>query len=312
LTGGSADASTVAEGRDVPLGSAPTPAIRLVTDDYFEAIGMPIVSGRTLRGVDIRTEAPKVVVINERLAAALWPGENAVGKRLSTWAGPDDPEWREVIGVVRDARSFGQSSPVSMELFIPYTQAPFGAWMAFQRSMVLVLRTSEGWPDSYVPLIRRAVRDVDSSLPVYDVRTMESFVVGSTANRRFYMRLVLMLALTGLGLAMLGVYGVIAYFVTQRTPEIGLRRAMGAQRREVVGMVIGQGLRTTLIGIAIGVPAALIFTRVMTSLLYEIEPTDLMTFVSVTMLLILISLVAAVIPSMKAAGVDPIVALRHD
>jgi predicted permease len=131
LVSPNASASTFAEGRPVPLDAAPNPAIRLVTEDYLEAIGMSIASGRSFQTSDMTTEGPRVVVINERLAAALWPGEDAVGKRLSTWNGPDDQQWRQVIGIARDTRSFGQSSPVEPELFIPYTQAPFQAWTAF-------------------------------------------------------------------------------------------------------------------------------------------------------------------------------------
>jgi predicted permease len=308
--GGNADAATIAEGKPVPLSSAPSPSIRLVTDEYFEAIGMTMSSGRSFQSTDMMVGSQRVVVINERLASALWPGENAVGKRLSTWAGPDDPEWREVVGVVRDTRSSGQHAPVPMELFIPYTQAPFGGWNIFQRSMVLVVRTSESRAETYVALMRRAVRDVDASVPLYDVRTMESMFVRLTATRRFYLLLVLVLAATGLGLAMLGIYGVIAYFVIARTPEIGLRLAMGAERGEVIRMVIGHGIRTALMGIVIGLPAALMLTHVMTSLLYEISPTDPMTFVVVAALLITISLIAAAIPSARAARVDPLVALR--
>jgi putative ABC transport system permease protein len=312
LMGGNADAATVAEGKPMALTSAPSPFIRLVTDEYFEAIGMTMARGQSFQPDNMTAGTGRVVVVNERLAAALWPGENAVGKRLSTWAKPDDPEWREVIGVVRDTRSSGQRASVPMELFIPYTQAPIGAWNAFQRSMVLVVRTSEGWPETYVPLMRRAVRDVDASIPLYDVRTMENIFVDLTASRRFYMRLVLVLAATGLGLAMLGIYGVIAYFVTVRTSEIGLRLAMGAERGEVTRMVIGHSIRTALIGIAIGVPAALMLTHVMTSLLYEVAPTDPMTFVAVAVLLVVTSLIAAAIPSARAARVDPLVALRYE
>jgi hypothetical protein len=178
-----------------------------VTEEYFEAMSMPIAAGRSLQATDMRPTSPRAVVINERLAEALWPGENAVGKRLSTWAGPDDPEWREVVGVAGDVRSFGQNSPVPMELFVPYTQAPAGAWQAFGRSMALVLQSAEGWPITFVPLLRRAAAGVDASLPLYDVRTMEDIVVSATAHRRFYLRLVLLLATTGLGLAILGIYG---------------------------------------------------------------------------------------------------------
>lgn len=286
--------------------------IRLVTDDFFEAIGMTIVKGRSLQARDVAAGSPDVVVINERLAAALWPGEDPIGKRLSTWFGRDNPQWREVIGVVADARSSGQTVPAPMELFLPYTQAPVGAWNAVQRSMALVVRSRENWPETYVPAMRQAVREVDPSVPLFAVRSMESVFVNATASRRFYMRLVLVLAASGLSLAILGLYGVIAYFVTQRTPEIGLRLAVGAGRSDVVRMVIGQAVRLVFIGILIGIPAALALTGVMRTLLFETEPTDPITFASVAAVLVLTSLAAAMIPSLRAARVDPLVALRHE
>ncbi len=310
LVGSMTDSSTIPEGSDIPRRAAPSPVIRLITDDYFEAVGMTMAIGRSLREADVAASAPPVVVINERLAAALWPGEAAVGKRLSTWS--SEPFWREVIGVVRDVRSAGQENPAPMELFIPYTQAPDGAWSNFQRSMALVVHVSENWPETYVPAMRTAVRDVDPSIPLYEVRTLEGVVVAVTATRRFYMRLVLVLAATGLALAMLGLYGVIAYFVAQRTPEIGMRLALGAGRPEVVRMVIGHALRVAIVGVVIGVPSALLLTRVMTSLLYETAPTDPATFAAVALLVLLTSLAAALIPSARAARVDPLVALRHE
>ena len=199
-----------------------------------------------------------------------------------------------------------------MELFIPYTQAPLGAWDAFQRSMALVVRSGENWPETYMPAIRQAVRDTDSSVPLYDVRTMEGVVVAVTASRRFYMRLVLMLGATGLFLAMLGIYGVIAYFVSQRTPEIGLRLAVGAGRPDVVRMVVRQALRVAMVGLIIGVPSALLFTDMMDALLYEIEPTDPLTFAGAALIVLATSLLASLIPSVRAARVDPLVALRHE
>ena len=312
LVGDNADATTIAEGRTYAPGSEPSPMIRLVSDEYFEAMGMTMVSGRSLQAIDVAPGSPRVVVINEQLATTLWPGENPVGRRLSTWYGRDNPEWREVVGVVRDARSVGQRFPVPMELFIPYTQAPLGAWNAFQRSMALVVRSGENWPETYVPAIRQAVRDTDPSVPLFNVRTMEGVVVAVTANRRFYMRLVLMLGATGLFLAMIGIYGVIAYFVAQRTTEIGLRLAVGAARRDVVRMVVRQALRVALVGLLIGVPAALMVTDVMAALLYETEPTDPLTFAGAALILLATSLLASLIPSVRAARVDPLVALRHE
>ena len=310
--GNTADSTTIAEGKTYAPGAEPSPLVRLVTDDYFEAMGMAMAGGRSLQAGDVAAGSPRVVVINERLAAVLWPGEDAVGRRLSTWYGRDNPEWREVVGVVRDARSSGQTLQSPMELFIPYTQAPDRAWESFQRSMALVVRSKENWPEMYVPVMRRAVRDVDPTIPLFDVNTMEATFVAMTASRRFYMRLVLVMAASGLGLALLGLYGVISYFVAQRTPEIGLRLAVGACKRDVFRMVVGQAVRLALAGILIGIPTALALTGVMRTLLFETEPTDPITFASVAIVLVLTSLAAAMIPSLKAARVDPLVALRHE
>jgi predicted permease len=312
LSGNMADSTTIPEGKTLLPGTEPSPMVRLVTDQYFEAIGMTIASGRSIQAGDVAPGSPPVVVINERLASALWPGEDPVGKRLSTWYGRDNPEWRQVVGVVRDARTSGQRSPAPMELFLPYTHAPDGAWNIFQRSLALVVRAHEGWPDAYVPQIRAAVRDVDATIPLYDVRTLESVVVAETATRRFSMRLVLVLAVAGLGLAMLGVYGVISFFVAQRTPEIGLRLAIGAERSAVVRMVMSQAVRVAVVGLLLGIPSALALTGGMRNLLYEIEPTDPMTFALAAAVLMITVLVASLLPSARAARVDPLVALRHE
>jgi predicted permease len=312
LGGNSIDAGVTVEGKTFPPDALPSPHIRLVTEDYFEAIGMTIVRGRPLQPSDMLRGTPRVVVINERLAEILWPGEDPLGKRVSGWTAGPEPEWREIVGVVGDVRTFGQRIPIQPEMFLPYTQAPSGSWDAFQRSMVLVLRTGEDWPETYAAQMRRAVRAVEPSIPLYDVRTMEAVFVNVTATRRFYMRLVWLLAATGLGLATLGIYGVIAYFVTQRTPEIGLRLAIGAERREVVRMVIGHGLRMSMAGLLIGLAAALMLTSGTTRLLYDVEPTDPLTFLSVAGLLLVTSLVASLLPAAKAARVDPLVALRYE
>jgi predicted permease len=312
LVGGGPDAAIAVEHVEFASGSAPSPHIRLVSDAYNEAMGVALIRGRAFQPPDLFAGAPSVVLINERLAAALWPGGNPIGKRISTWTSGPEPQWREVVGVVADVRAFGQIEPVPLELFIPYTQAPVGAWNVFQRSMVLVLRTNRDWPETYATPLRAAVSTVDPSVPLYDVRTMEQVVAGVTAARRFYLRLVLLLAATALGLAVLGVYGVIAHLVSQRRSEIGLRMAVGAQRIEVIRFVVAHGLRLALFGVAIGVPAALLQAQVMRNLLFEVPPTDLLTFVSVVLLLTFTSVLASLFPAVKAARVDPLLALRHE
>jgi ABC-type antimicrobial peptide transport system permease subunit len=178
--------------------------------------------------------------------------------------------------------------------------------------MVLVIRTRDVWPADQVAPLRRAVAAVDATVPLYDVRPMDQVMVSLTATRRFYLRLILLLAAAGLGLAMLGTYGVIAYFVADRTPEIGLRMAIGARPGEVVGMVMQQGLRLLALGAAIGVPAALLLSRAIRSLLFEIEPTDPVSHVAAVALLMAMTALACALPAARAARVDPITALRHD
>jgi putative ABC transport system permease protein len=177
--------------------------------------------------------------------------------------------------------------------------------------MVIVLRSSEGWPDTYVPHLREAVAAVDPTVPLFDVRTMERIVLNLTATRRFYLRLILLLAATGLGLAMLGIYGVVAYFVAERTPEIGLRMAIGARRSEVIGMVIGQGLRLVAAGVAIGLPVAMLVSYSIRTL-FLVPPADPLTFASVAVVLAATGLTASVVPSVKAARVDPVDAIRYE
>jgi putative ABC transport system permease protein len=187
-----------------------------------------------------------------------------------------------------------------------------GSWDTFGRSMVLVLRPAEDWAELYVPRMRTALATVDPSVPLYDIQTMDGANLRSDASRRFTMQLLSLLALTGLGLATMGLYGVVSYFVTQRTSEIGLRLALGAQRRDMVRMVVGHGLWLSLPGIVIGVGAALSLTRVITSLLYEVKPTDPQTFVVVAVLVVVTILLASWVPAAKAARVDPLIALRTD
>jgi putative ABC transport system permease protein len=176
--------------------------------------------------------------------------------------------------------------------------------------MVLIVRSNEGWADTYAAAMRGAVSAVDPTIPLYELKTLERTFVEATATRRFYLRLVLLLASVGLGLATLGIYGVIAYFVTERTQEIGLRMALGAERIGVVKMVLGHSLKLALAGILIGLAAALALTRAMTGLLYDVCPTDLQTFVSVAVLIMATSVAASWLPAVRAASVDPLVALK--
>jgi predicted permease len=311
LVAGGPDASVQIEGKPYTPGSATSPAIRLITDQYIEAIGMPVRRGRTLQPADLMPGAPPAVIINERLAGLAWPGEDPIGKRLSTWTTLSDvPEWREVVGVVGDVRSGGPNSSPGPELFLPYTQPPVQAWISFQRSMGLVARTA-GDPASHAASLRRAVWSVDPALPLFDVQTMNEAVAAVGAGARFNTWLLSLLAGTGLILAAVGIYGVIAYFVTQRTPEIGLRLALGASPRSVLMMVLGHGTLLATAGVVIGLAAAFGVTRLLTSQLFEITPTDAPTYAVGTAGLFMVALLACVIPAMRAIRVDPVKSLTQ-
>src|SRR4029079_4684600 len=260
MNGGGTDVSLTIEGRTLSPGAMPAPQFHLVTDSYFEAIGMPLHYGRYLDASDMRPGAPRVVVINQKAADAIWPGESPLGKRVSCCT--VDMQWREVVGVVGDVRSFGQFAPIQMEMFVPYTQAPPLGWTAFQRSMALVVRTSRvaDAPNA----LRQSVKSIDRLLPVFAVQTLDQVVANSTDSRRFNMLLLSLLAATGLALAAVGIYGVIVYFVTQRTAEIGLRLALGASAGSVVRMVLRQATVLAAAGISAGVLVAFAATRVLT------------------------------------------------
>jgi predicted permease len=311
LMGGGPDASMEVEGKPYNLSTAPSPLIRLVTEDYIEAIGMSVTRGRTLNASDMAPGASPAVMINERLANLAWPGEDPVGKRLSTWTREvGKPEWREVVGVIADVRSFGPDTPPRPELFLPFTQPPPLAWNAFQRSMALVARTLSD-PAALAPPLRRAVGAIDSSLPLYDVVTMDEALGADGAGTRFNTWLLSLLAAAGLLLAAVGIYGVIAYFVTQRTPEIGLRLALGATPRSVLMLVLGHGAGLAFIGIVVGLLGAFAATRMLTTMLFEITATDPPAFVAGAVALFTIALVACAVPAMRAVRVNPVRSLAE-
>lgn len=308
LGGGSIDAGLTVEGRTVEAGSRlPYGHVRLVTAGYLEGIGVTLRRGRLLRESDMTAGGPRVLVINELLASQLWPGEDPLGKRLSGWTEGEQPEWREVVGVVGDIWAFGLSAPPEPELFIPYTQAPAGSWNSFQRSMVLVARVPPAGGDAadYSSALRNAVWSVDKTLPLYDVRTMEDRLSASLSARRFLMLLLSGLAATGVLLAAVGIYGVIAYFVTERTAEIGLRLALGATSGSVITMVLRHSAWLAAAGLAVGLVMALAATQVLGSQLFEIQPNDLSTYVLGTLTLLGITLTASALPAMRAARIDP-------
>ncbi|MGH9344633.1 MAG: ABC transporter permease, partial [Terriglobia bacterium] len=269
-----------------------------VSPGYVYPLGIPVLKGRTFTDRD-DAQAPKVAVVNEAFAHQLWPAEDPIGKQLPLFRGK-----MTVVGVVGNTRHEGLSQKTEAAFYAPYLQSP-------DDSMQLAVRTAVD-PDSIVSAVRAQVRDVDPGQPLYHVATLEQTLSESLAPRRFNMLLLGIFAAIALTLATIGIYGVMAFSVTQRTHEIGIRMALGAQKNDVFKMVVGRGIKLALIGVAIGICGALALTRFLSSLLYSVTPTDPITFIVVSVILIGVALLGCYVPARRAANVDPMVALRHE
>ncbi|HYV83180.1 MAG TPA: ABC transporter permease [Pyrinomonadaceae bacterium] len=288
----------------VPLADRPYAGVRVVTPGYFQTMNIRQLKGRAFTEQD-RENTPYVTVINEALASRYWPNQDPLGKRLGILDEESGKqEWREIVGVVGNVRHKALEIEVMPEAYFPYKQSP-------QNFMSLVVRTASD-PSSLVAAIRSQVLSVDKDQPVSDVMTMEQRVARSVASRRFVMLLLGSFSVLALGMAAVGIYGVMAYLVIQRTQEIGIRMALGAQKRDVLKLVVGKGMALALIGAAIGLVASLFLTRLMRSLLFEVTPTDGLTFVIVSVVLLTVALLACYIPARRATRVDPLVALRYE
>ncbi len=280
---------------------------RTVAGDYFKAMEIPLVRGRFFADTDTR-DTPHVVVIDERMAEQLWPGQDAVGKRIRTGGfdvTPDTP-WMTVIGVTGRVRQYnldGEEPRIAMYHW--HRQRP-------SRALTVVLRTATSDPARLAPAARQVIKDLDPDLPIYSVKTMDGRVDESLARRRFAMTLLSLFAALALCLAVIGTYGVIAYLVSQGTREIGIRMALGATPGRVSAMVVRGGMTIAAIGIGAGLAGALVLTRFMKSLLFEIAPTDPATFAAIVGLLAVLALAATYVPARRASRIDPLVALRTD
>lgn len=281
--------------------------VRLVTSGFLETIGVPVKRGRLLNATDMRPGAPWVVVVNETLARLLFGNDNPIGHRISGWTKADAPEWREIVGVIGDTRSFGRDAEMQPEIYMPMTQRPAGSWDAFQRSMAIVAKTKPGM--TIGTSVRAAVNRVDRQLAIYDMQPMDEVMVQANSVRRFNTILLSLLGVTGLVLAAIGIYGVIAFFVTQRTHEIGVRVALGATRASVVRMVVRQAARLALFGIGLGAVGAYWATRVLGSMLFEVSVRDPAAFAAAGLLLMAVAIAAAWLPARRATRVDPVRAL---
>jgi putative ABC transport system permease protein len=304
LSGMGSSGSFQIEGRITPQGQSSPHGDRWVaTSDYFKTLGVPLVRGRYFEERDT-PEAPQVTIIDETLARKYFPNEDPVGKRITFQGGPNNPIWREIVGIVGHVKHRGLDGESRVQYYMPHHQLT-------TPNLFLVARTN-GDPTAIAGSIRNAISSLDRDLPIFRVRTMEQYVADSMAQRRFSMFLLGMFAGIAALLAAVGLYGVMAYSVAQRTREIGIRMALGARAGNVLSLIMKNGFTLVLTGIVIGVAGAFAITRFLTTMLFGVTPTDSATFVFVSLMFFVIAMIAALIPALRATRVDPLVALRYE
>ena len=292
----------IPEGRPLTVDEGKDAMYSIITGDYFRALQIPLLAGRTFDSRD-NADSPKVVIINETIAKRHFGSPAAaIGKRLSIWR--DEKFMREIIGVVGDTRTGSLTADGGAQNYVPHAQDHQWSFMG------LVIRTA-GDPAAFASTLRREVQAIDKDQPIYNVRTMEDVVMNSIGTRRVSMQLFAVFACAALLLAALGIYGVLAYSVTQRTQEIGLRMALGAQKFDVLSLIIRQGMSLTVIGVVIGLLGAWALTRIIGNLLYGVTATDPTTFLALPFLLLFVALLACYLPARRAAGLDPTRALAQ-
>ena len=306
LSGDSLDHNFLIENRPpIAQGDEPSLETRSIMGDYFKVMEIPLHAGRDFGSQDFVENAPLVGIVNDAMVQQYFKDEDPLGKRIR-WARDPETRWMTIIGVVGDVKHFGLDVAEQPAFYSPYTQAaPWKRWQS------IVARTQTD-PRTMVQIVKKEIWKVDSQLPVTYVETMNDLAAASFGARRFNMSLLSLFALLALILAAVGIYGVMSYAVTQRTQEIGIRMALGAQTIDVLKLIIRNGMMLIIVGVAIGLTGAFALTRLMASLLFGVTPTDGFTIGAVSLVLIVVALLACFIPARKATKVDPLVALRYE
>jgi predicted permease len=285
--------------------------LRLITPGFFETMRIPIVKGRRFDEND-RAASQRVMIISETLARRAFPGQDPIGKRINCCeSGPDGSiVWKRVVGVAGDVRSRGPAAEPQPEFYLPFAQAPAASWHWY-RTYYIVAR-AQGDPELLTQPLRQMMQRIDPDVPLFDVRTMNQRLSASIATARFNTLLLSALGVMGLILAATGIYGVVAYLVTQRTPEIGVRMALGATTGDVVRLILAQALRPVAAGAAVGLAGSLAASNLLASQLFAVSRTDPLTISLVAATLVLVAVVASAVPAGRAAAVDPTRALQAD
>jgi putative ABC transport system permease protein len=287
-------------------GTEPVVQTLSVMGEYFGVMQIPIRNGRDFSAMD-REGQPRVAIVNEEFVRQLLPGQNAIGTRID-WTRSSDPhEWMTIIGVAGDVKHSGLNQPVDPAVYAPFSQND-EAWRKF---MTLVIR-SRVPEESLVEDVKKQVWSLDSQIPVSGIQSMDDLLAVSVGQQRFNMLLLGSFAALAVALAGVGIYGMVAYRVTQRTQEIGVYIALGAQHRDVLRLVMKDGVKLGLLGIVLGLAGAVALTRVMVSVLFEVKPTDPATLIGVALLLAVVAMLACYIPARRALSIHPMTALRRE
>lgn len=295
----------VAGRAETAAGQEPVAQLTVASPNYFSAAGARLVAGRLFNQFDT-AQSTRIVLVNQTMARRAWAGENPVGQKINLKRGSRDARGGslEVVGVVTDQRQDGLENNPRDEMFIPYAQSPTG-------SLIFVVRTKTE-PTALLPQLKAAIWQSNKTQPFYAVTTMDQLVDDALKMRRFNLTLLGGMAALALALAAVGIYGVMSFITRQRTHELGVRIALGAQARDILQLVVGEGLVLTLLGVAVGIIGSFALTRFLAALLFGVATTDLVTYVSISGLLTMVALLACYLPARRATQVDPLVALRHE